>query len=55
MGCVNPKNRQTHPKKPKKVGWVGWLGEYGFKKWKPIKNNGFWVKPDPYPINQLTQ
>jgi len=22
---------------------------------KPIKNNGFWVKPDPNPTNPLTQ
>jgi len=22
---------------------------------KPIKNNGFWIKPDPIPINPLIQ
>jgi len=37
------------------VGWVERLGGYGFKNDKPIKDNGFWVKPNPDPINPLTQ
>jgi len=43
------KTRQTHPKK-----WVGlgyWV-DMVLKNEKPIKNNGFWVKPDPNPLTQ---
>ena len=57
MGWVNRKNPSNPPKKPKKVGWVG-LGDWVdmvLKNDKPIKNNGFWVKSDPDPINPLTQ
>ena len=46
------KPTQENPKK-----WVG-LGDWVdmvLKNEKPIKKNGFWVKPDPYPINPLTQ
>jgi hypothetical protein len=54
MGWVNPKNPSNPPKKnPKR--WVG-LGNWVdmvLENEKPIKNNGFWVKP--YPINPLTQ
>jgi len=53
MGWVNPKN-PSNP--PKKVGWVE-LGDWVdmvLKNEKLIKNNGFWVKPNPYAINPLT-
>jgi len=51
------------PKKPKKLiqktpkKWVG-LGDWMdmvLKNKKPIKNNGFWVKPYSDPTNPLTQ
>jgi hypothetical protein len=40
---------QTHPKNPNKK-WVWFL-----KNGKPVKINGFRVKPDPNPKNPLTQ
>jgi len=46
---------QTHPKNPKKWvvlgNWVGMVSENG----KPMKINGFRVKPDSNPKNSLTQ
>lgn len=46
---------QTHLKNQKK--WVGlgkWVGMVSNNE-KPIKINGFQVKPDPNPKNPLTQ
>lgn len=47
---------QTHPKNQKKkmVGFGNWVGMVS-KNEKPIKVNGFRVKPDPDKKNPLTQ
>jgi len=56
MGWVNPKKpAQTHPRNfKKKIGMGNWVGMFS-KNGKPIKINGFQVKPDSYPKNSLTQ
>jgi len=51
-----PKN-PVKPTKKNLTKWVG-LGDWVnmvLKNKKPIKNNEFWVKPDPDPTNPLTQ
>jgi len=55
-GLGKPKKSVKATQKNSKK-WVG-LGDWVdmvLKNEKPIKNNGFWVKPDPDPTNPLTQ
>jgi len=54
MGWVNPKNLVKLNQKKNGLGGVIWVGMVS-KNEKPIKINGFQVKPDPYPKNSLTQ
>jgi len=49
-----PKKPIKPTQKTQKSGLGDWV-DMVLKNEKPIKNNGFWVKPDTYPINPLTQ
>jgi len=49
-----PKKPIKPTQKTQKSGLGDWV-DMVLKNEKPIKNNGFWVKPNPYPINPLTQ
>jgi len=53
-GLGQPKKPLNPPKKTEKSGLGDWV-DMVLKNDKPIKNNGFWVKPDSNPINPLTQ
>jgi len=54
MGWVNPENPVKPTQKTQKNGLGNWVGMVS-KNGKPIKINGFRVKPDSNPKNSLTQ
>jgi len=54
MGWVNPENPVKPTQTTQKNG-LGWIMGMISKNGKPIKINGFRVKPYPNPKNPLTQ
>jgi len=54
MGWVNPENSVKPTQKTQKNGLGNWVDMVS-KNGKPIKINGFRVKPVPNPKNSVTQ